>query len=136
MSIRVMSWVWDSSPVGGNERLVLLAIADNAADDGTDAWPALHTLARKTLLDVRTVRRIVRRLEAGGHLHVARVAGPRGANRYTVLMQQQGPADVPLTPVDGGVDKPGDNPPTPPGKLPGGQPARGHRRPGLSLIHI
>jgi len=58
MSIRVMTWVWDNSTVGGNERLCLLAIADNAADDGRNAWPSLATLARKTRLDERTVRRV------------------------------------------------------------------------------
>jgi hypothetical protein len=86
MSVRVMTWVWDHSPVGGTERLVLLAIADCAADDGTNAWPALSTLARKTLLDERTVRRIIRRLEDGGHLAVAVAAGPNGTNRYAVIM--------------------------------------------------
>ncbi|MEW2382304.1 helix-turn-helix domain-containing protein [Micromonospora sp. NPDC047707] len=75
MSVRVMTWVWDHSPVGGTERLVLLAIADCAADDGANAWPSLGTLARKARLDERTVRRIIRRLEVGGHLLVEVAAG-------------------------------------------------------------
>ena len=41
-----MTWVGDHSPVGGNERLVLLAIADCANDEGGDAWPSIATLAR------------------------------------------------------------------------------------------
>ena len=81
-----MTWVWNHSDVAGNERLTLLAIADNAADDGTNAWPSLKTLARKTLLDERTVRRVIRRLENGGHLRVDIAAGPSGTNRYAVLM--------------------------------------------------
>jgi hypothetical protein len=129
MSIRVMTWVWDCSTASGNDRLVLLAIADNAADDGTNAWPSLHTLARKTLLDVRTVRRVLRRLEAGGHLFVGVAAGPNGANRYTVRMHQRGPAEA-TTPVDGGVENPVDSPSATPGKTPGGQNARGRRQPG------
>ncbi|MBM0234635.1 helix-turn-helix domain-containing protein [Micromonospora sp. STR1_7] len=76
MSVRVMTWVWDHSPVGGTERLVLLAIADFAADDGSNAWPSLGTLARKARLDERTVRRIIRRLQDGGHLLVDVAAGP------------------------------------------------------------
>src|SRR5690242_254595 len=76
VSVRVMTWVWDHSTVGGNDRLVLLAIADCAADDGTNAWPSMTTLARKVRLDERTVRRIVRKLAEGGHLLVQVAAGP------------------------------------------------------------
>lgn len=81
-----MTWVWNHSPVGGNDLLTLLAIADNAADDGTNAWPSLATLARKTRLEDRSVRRIIRRLEQGQHVLVDVGAGPRGTNRYTVVM--------------------------------------------------
>lgn len=88
MSIKVMTWVWEFSLTGGTERLTLLAIADNAADDGSNAWPSLATLARKTRLDERSVRRILRRLEEGGHIKVELNAGPSGTNRYTVLMHR------------------------------------------------
>jgi hypothetical protein len=104
-------------------------LADNAADDGSNAWPSLHTLARKTLLDVRTVRRILRRLQAGGHLYVAVAAGPKGANRYTILMRKPDPATAP-TPVDGDVDEPVDDRTSPPGGTTGGQSAPGHQQPG------
>jgi hypothetical protein len=86
VSVKVSTWVWEHSPVGGNKRLVLLAIADNASDDGTNAWPSLATLARKTLLDERTVRRILRSLENDGHLKIDVSAGPSGTNRYAVIM--------------------------------------------------
>jgi hypothetical protein len=39
MSVKVMSWVWDHSRAEGTDRLVLLAIADSAEHDGSDAWP-------------------------------------------------------------------------------------------------
>ncbi len=40
MSIAVMNWVWASSPTSGNERLVLLALADACSrDDGSGCWP-------------------------------------------------------------------------------------------------
>jgi hypothetical protein len=98
-----MTWVWNHSPVAGNDLLTLLAIADNAADDGTNAWPSIDTLARKTRLDRRTVRRVILRLEEGGHLQVDYQAGPRGTNRYAVVMdpgnlpprQNATPADCP-----------------------------------------
>lgn len=86
MSIKVMNWVWEHSDAAGNERLVLLAIADNADDDGSNAWPSRATLAAKTLLDERTVRRIIKRLEAAGRLRVESGNGRTHSNRYTVVM--------------------------------------------------
>ncbi len=48
MSIAVMNWVWANSPTSGNERLVLLALADACSrDDGTGCWPSAATVARK-----------------------------------------------------------------------------------------
>jgi hypothetical protein len=92
MSVKVMTWVWERSPVAGNERLVLLAIADSAEDDGRNAWPSVATLARKTRLDPRTVQRVIRRLQDSGHLAVATAAGRGGANVYSVLMNPTGAA--------------------------------------------
>lgn len=90
-----------------------MAIADCASDDGTNAWPSLATLAKKTRLDERTVRRILWRLEEGGHIKVEVGAGPYGTNRYTVLMGQCAP----------GQNAPGQNAP--------GQIAPGQRGPSL-----
>ncbi len=86
MSVRVMTWVWDHSRAGGSDRLVLLAIADCASDDGSEAWPATATLARKTRVDERTVQRCVQRLVELGELEVMWRSGPRGTNRYRVRM--------------------------------------------------
>lgn len=41
-----MTWVWDQSTTAGNERLVLLAIADTADDHGGNAWPSIWTCGR------------------------------------------------------------------------------------------
>lgn len=125
MSVKVMTWVWEHSPVAGNERLVLLAIADCADDEGRNAWPSMRTLAHKTRLDVRTVQRIVRRLQQGGHIAVFPAAGRGGANVYTVLMRS----------VDIAGDAAVETAATP-GKLPGRQNAtprhRCHPPPGTS----
>lgn len=85
MSLKAMNWVWDHSPARGTELLMLLAIADNAADDGTNAFPSVRTLARKTRLDDRTVQRIIGRLVEQRQLGVE-TRGGRAANRYSVLM--------------------------------------------------
>jgi len=86
MSVACMSWVFAHSTAAGADRLLLLAIADHANDDGGDAWPSVPTLARKTGTSERTVQRGLSRLEAGGHLAVERCAGRGGTNRYRVLM--------------------------------------------------
>jgi len=95
-----MTWVWEHSPVGGSERLVLLAIADCADDEGRNAWPSVATLARKCRVDARTVQRIIRRLAAGGHLAMTGCAGGRGSNRYAVLMAEPSPSP-PVAPPQG-----------------------------------
>lgn len=95
MSVEVMNWVWKHSPTKGSELLLLLAIADAANDDGTNAYPSTRTLARKTRLDTRTVQRIVRKLVTEGHIGVSERGG-RESNRYAVLMGEQSstpPAD-------------------------------------------
>ncbi|MBO0770015.1 MAG: helix-turn-helix domain-containing protein, partial [Actinobacteria bacterium] len=87
MSIAVMNWVWASSPTSGNERLVLLALADACSrDDGSGCWPSAATVARKANISDRTVRRVITRLESDGHLIVHRGGGRTGStNSYTVV---------------------------------------------------
>jgi hypothetical protein len=64
MSIAVMNWVWTQSPTSGNERLVLLALADACSrDDGSGCWPSAITIGRKAGISDRTVRRVIARLE-------------------------------------------------------------------------
>jgi hypothetical protein len=86
MSVRVMSWVWEHSRAEGTDRLVLLAIADSATDDGGNAWPSTATLAKKAGVDPRTVQRAVRRLIADGELTMRPNAGKNGVNVYRVTM--------------------------------------------------
>jgi hypothetical protein len=83
-----MNWVWANSPTSGNERLVLLALADACSrEDGTGCWPSARTLARKANISDRTVRRVIARLETDGQILVHRGGGRAGAsNSYTVLM--------------------------------------------------
>ena len=115
MSIAVMNWVWANSPTSGNERLVLLALADACSrDDGTGCWPLAATIARKANISDRTVRRMISRLEAEGHLIVHRSVGRAGAtNSYTVVtgdcpIHSPGPDDTPDN-LSGGDS--GDRPP-------------------------
>lgn len=89
MSIAVMNWVWQHSPTSGNQRLVLLALADACSrDDGGGCWPAVATVARKANITPRSVRRVIAELVAAGHLVVNRGAGPRGTNGYSLVLQK------------------------------------------------
>lgn len=85
MSVKVSSWVWERSRTIGNDRLVLLAIADCCNDAGYEAFPSIETLADKTRLHERTVQRCVRNIEAIGELR-REGSGGRHANVYMVLM--------------------------------------------------
>lgn len=114
MSVRVTSWVWDhATTVGGNDLLVLLAIADHADDTGANAWPSIATLARKTRINERTVQRIIRRLTDAGHLLVRATTGGRRSNRYTI-------------PTTGPAAPPPAEPATPPPPAPSDEPATGY----------
>lgn len=50
MSIKCMVYVFWNSQSSGNDRLVLLAIADEADDEGRDAFPSIRRIATKTRL--------------------------------------------------------------------------------------
>ena len=82
MSIKIMDKVWSDSSQKGSALLLLLAIADHAADDGY-CWPSTETLAEKIRMSVRTVYRLVEAIEKDGELYVVR--GNRN-NRYVVTL--------------------------------------------------
>jgi hypothetical protein len=81
MSVRVMNDVWLQSTMKGSALLLLLAIADNADDQGY-CWPSVVYLAKKTRLSERSITRLITILEASEELSVTRDSG-RG-NQYTV----------------------------------------------------
>ncbi|WP_415840878.1 helix-turn-helix domain-containing protein [Nocardiopsis rhodophaea] len=87
MSIQVMSWVWDHSRTTNGARLVLLAIADCASGDGTNAWPSTEELCRKTNLSERAVQAGIKKCVELGELKVELHAGRRGTNLFTVIMR-------------------------------------------------
>ena len=88
MSIAVMTWVWTHSQSRNGARLVLLAIADCASDDGGNAWPSINTIRRKAnLKSDRTVQAAIKELVDLGELKVRPNAGPNGVNRFTVVMR-------------------------------------------------
>lgn len=85
MSISVMNWVWDHSRSRHGARLVLLAIADRAGDNG-NADVSVLELARKAFLSERAVQMATRELAAMGELVIAYNGGHAGRNSYRVVM--------------------------------------------------
>ncbi len=124
MSVRVMTWVWESSRSKKNARLLLLAIADCARDDGTNAFPSVAELVRKTGLSERGVQSTIADLVELGELKVRRNAGPGGCNRYQVVMATPAvPAPAKSAPPAGtagaGSAPPQETTPTPAEPAPG-----------------
>jgi hypothetical protein len=114
MSIKVMSMVFDRYPSGGMERLLALAMADHASDDGRRIWPSVDELARKTMQSRSSVQRQIRRMVAIGWLiQVKSATGRPGVtNEYRICPEWIEGGEVPapetgvnLTPLD-------DSPPT------------------------
>lgn len=71
MSVKVLNWVFQHSEATDGARLVLLALADHAQDDGDGAYPSVATIAAKTRMSERGVQYALRRLEAGRHIEAA-----------------------------------------------------------------
>jgi hypothetical protein len=93
-----MTWVWDHSKSRHGARLVLLAIADCASGDGGNAWPSNAELRRKSGLGERAVQSALAELVKLGELEVRYNEGPKGCNRYRVIMSDprniRTPADI------------------------------------------
>lgn len=81
MSIKRSNAVWEHSKQSGNALILLLKLADNAADDGY-CWPGIEHLAEKSRMSKRTVIRLTKKLETDGELFVVR--NRRHGNKYIV----------------------------------------------------
>ena len=81
MSVRIMSMVFDNQELSSTEKLVMLALADHANDEGKSIYPSQDRLAMKTGLSRETINRHVKRLIQKG---IIRKIGYRG-DRANVL---------------------------------------------------
>jgi hypothetical protein len=68
VSIEAMTWVLGHSEETLGRRLVLLALANYAWADGSNAFPAVATLARDARMSERQVQRALRGMEADGSI--------------------------------------------------------------------
>lgn len=83
MSIRVFEIVKQNYPTDASsaERLVIWALADHAHDDGAGIYPSLSRVAGEVSMSVRTVRRLLRKIEMRGWLEC--VAYQNGGRKRT-----------------------------------------------------
>lgn len=87
MSVIVSALVWERSDAKSGALTVLLAIADNAKDNGT-AWPSIEHLAKKTRLTQRGTQYALQQLLASDELELIRRGGKHtGSNVYRVNTQ-------------------------------------------------
>jgi hypothetical protein len=80
VSVRVMTAVW-ALALPDSEKIVLLALADCANDEG-HCWPGMRSLIAKCSKSERTIQGAIQRLVDAGHLTRREVPG-KGCN-YTV----------------------------------------------------
>ena len=95
MSIDATRWAWTAPVNNSSQRLVLLSLADRASDDHT-AWPSIERLAKDTVLDKKTVQKVILELiklslvkdtgERKGptkRVRVLKLNGVKGREEYT-----------------------------------------------------
>ena len=84
MSFKVTNWVWSRSESRNGARLVMLALADRADDNG-QAWPSVDDLAERTKLSPRAVQKAIANLVEIGELEVENGGGRHRSNRYRIV---------------------------------------------------
>lgn len=83
MSVKIMSRVWESSKQKGTDLLLLLALADNADDEGY-CWPGIEYLRKKIRMTSRSVINALQRIEEDGEVIINH--NRRSGNRYIVAV--------------------------------------------------
>ncbi len=97
MSVRQMGIVWELD-LAPNKRLVLLAYADHADDDGEHVYPSLARVARKTGYSRDQVRRISRELVEDGLMELVEKnpdGNPNGNRPHRYRMTLEGGSKLP-----------------------------------------
>ncbi len=98
-----MAAAWELD-LSSTHKLVLLALADNANEDGV-CWPSISTIARKSCLTDRCVQRAIRELVSAGIVTIREKSGH--SNSYKLTPERGSPLppkDVHPTPERGSPD--------------------------------
>lgn len=89
MSVRCITQVFDKSAHAGTDLLMLIVLADYSDDEG-NSYPAVASLARKCRMKQRNANYILKALQESGELRVLKNEGPRGTNRYRIMLASLG----------------------------------------------
>ena len=82
----------EKSQHSGTELLMLVVLADYSDDDG-NSYPSVAALARKCRMSTRNARFILAALQRSGELRVMQNEGPKGCNRYRIVLSALGLAE-------------------------------------------
>lgn len=83
MSIKLMTAVFENEELGPTERLVMLALADHAGEDGS-CYPSIERLRKRTGLSERAVQSNVKKLSEKGYIRVSVGGGKGNSNLYFI----------------------------------------------------
>lgn len=83
MSIRIMSAIFESTDLAPTERLIMLALADHADDNGR-CYPSISRLCQRTGLKDRAIQSNIKKLAAQGYLTLFPGGGRGNANLFIV----------------------------------------------------
>lgn len=92
MSVRILSEVFEKSETSGNARLVLIALADCASDDGA-CWPSIRRIAKMSKVSEQTAKKYLRAFELIGLIEIEERfdrKGRRTSNIYNINTEQLG----------------------------------------------
>jgi len=82
-----MTAVWeDASITNPTERLLLLALADHANDDGV-CWPSIERLANRTCISPGQARRLISKLVGDGRIQADRRGGYGRTSTYRLIAE-------------------------------------------------
>src|SRR5205085_11509747 len=86
MSVRLMSMVFDLDPekYKSTSKIVLLALADHANDDGRSIYPSVGRLAHKCGLTERAVQLQLHELRDQNLIRLLGPLGPHATNEYEI----------------------------------------------------
>lgn len=90
MSVRATLWVLDEvEGINTSEFAVLVALADDANDDGLSCYPSIRRVAERARMSVSGARQVIARLESKGLIVVFRPErqGRGQHNRYGLCMK-------------------------------------------------